>query len=103
MFAWSMSQGLANHPVVSHSFEPADPWEVDTPHGRGIVLYVTVYGAYANDLFCVANKEDGRIRHYQTDQISLCTNYTMNVHVPPGTPLHLNGDGRPAAGLNSTH
>jgi hypothetical protein len=101
-----MSQGLTSHPTVSHSFEPADPWEVDTPHGRGIVLYVTVYGAYANDLFCVATKEDGRIRHYQTDQISLCTNYTMNVHLPPGgnSPSDTgNGNGRHPAALNGRH
>ena len=70
------------HPVASHSFEPSDPWEVETPHGRGVVLYITVYGAYANDLFCVANKEDGRIRHYQTDQISLTRNYTLQLNVP---------------------
>jgi hypothetical protein len=78
-----MHNGSApSHPVVAHSFEPADPWEVETPHGRGVVLYVTVYGAYANDLFCVANKEDGRIRHYQTDQISLTRNYTLQLNVP---------------------
>jgi hypothetical protein len=78
-----MTNGSASpHPAASHSFEPTDPWEVETPHGRGIVLYVTVYGAYANDLFCVANKEDGRIRHYQTDQISLTRNYTLQLNVP---------------------
>ena len=65
-----------------HSFEPSDPWEVDTPHGLSVVLYVTVYGAYSNDLFCVANKEDGRIRHYQTDQIQLTRNWTLSVNVP---------------------
>jgi hypothetical protein len=83
-----------------HSFEPADPWEVDTPHGCGVVLYVTVYGAYSNDLFCVANKEDGRIRHYQTDQIRLTRNWTLGVNVPAavtlnghqaGVPAHANG------------
>ena len=77
-----------------HSFEPSDPWEVDTPHGRGVVLYVTVYGAYSNDLFCVANKEDGRIRHYQTDQVQLTRNYTLTVNVPHLENGHANGNGK---------
>jgi hypothetical protein len=78
-----------------HSFEPTDPWEVDTPHGIGVVLYVTVYGAYSNDLFCVANKEDGRIRHYQTDQIQLTRNWTLSVNVPTAAQGHrANGNGK---------
>lgn len=85
------------HATVPHSFEPSDPWEVDTPHGRGVVLYVTVYGAYSNDLFCVANKEDGRIRHYQTDQIQLTRNWTLTVNVPApvsGNRARVNGNGK---------
>lgn len=80
-----------------HTFEPSDPWEVDTPHGVGVVLYVTVYGAYSNDLFCVANKEDGRIRHYQTDQIQLTRNWTLSVNLPAAAArngYHASGNGK---------
>lgn len=54
-----------------HTFEPHDSWEVETPHGSGIVLYVTIYGIHTNDIWAVANKEDGQIRHYQTVQLFL--------------------------------
>ena len=88
---------MPSHASATHSFEPSDPWEVDTPHGMGVVLYVTVYGAYANDLFCVASKEDGRIRHYQTDQIRLTRNWTLTVNVPPSAKANghrANGNGK---------
>lgn len=71
-------------PSGMHSFELRDPIEVDTPHGRGIVLYITVYGVHGNDMWCVANKTDGRIRHYETTQLQLAFNgaIAMNPPVP---------------------
>ena len=44
-----------------HAIEPRDPIEVDSPHGRGIVLYITVYGVHGNDMWCVA-QQGGRAR-----------------------------------------
>jgi len=46
--------------------EPRDAMEVETPHGKGIVIYITIMGSFQNDIWCVANKQDGQIRHYQT-------------------------------------
>jgi hypothetical protein len=65
-----------------HSFELRDPIEVDTPHGRGVVLYITVYGVHGNDMWCVANKQDGRMRHYETTQIQLAFNGALNMNPP---------------------
>jgi hypothetical protein len=67
---------------VVHSFEPRDPIEVETPHGLGIVLYITVYGVHGNDMWCVANKADGRMRHYDTTQLKLAYNGVLNLNCP---------------------
>jgi hypothetical protein len=65
-----------------HSFEPRDPIEVETPHGLGIVLYITVYGVHGNDMWCVANKKDGRLRHYDTVQLKLAYNGVLGLNKP---------------------
>jgi hypothetical protein len=77
-----------------HSIEPRDPIEVDSPHGRGIVLYITVYGVHGNDMWCVANKEDGRMRHYETTQLKLAFNGALDLNrLPARTVLRTNGTG----------
>jgi hypothetical protein len=63
-----------------HTFEPRDPMEVVTPHGPGIVLYITVYGAQANDIWCVASKKDGQILHYQTKQLKLAPSGVLGMN-----------------------
>ncbi len=65
-----------------HTFEPRDPLEVETPHGLGIVLYITVYGVHGNDMWCVANKGDGRLRHYDTVQLKLAYNGVLGLNKP---------------------
>lgn len=59
--------------------EPRDTIEVETPHGPGIVLYVEIRGPLMNDLWCVANKADGILRHYQTVQLKLSPNLTLDI------------------------
>lgn len=66
-----------------HTFEPKDPIEVITPHGLGIVVYVTVYGPHANDLWCIATKSDGQLRHYQTIQIQLAESGVIGMNEKP--------------------
>jgi hypothetical protein len=63
-----------------HTFEPKDPIEVITPHGPGIVIYVTVYGPHANDIWCIATKADGQLRHYQTIQVQLAESGVLNMN-----------------------
>lgn len=66
-----------------HTFQPRDPIEVETIHGRGIVLWVTIYGAFANDIWTIAIKSDGQIRHYQTIQLKLSESGVLGMNEKP--------------------
>ena len=48
----------------------------------GLVLYITVYGVHCNDLWCVAIKSNGRMRHYETTQLKLAFNGAMGINNP---------------------
>lgn len=54
---------------------------INTPHGLGQVLFIIDYGIHLNSIWVVANKEDGRIRHYDTNQITLERNYTIDFNL----------------------
>ena len=54
---------------------------VDTPHGEGIALLLIDYGVNHNTVWVVANKVDGRIRHYDSNQISLSKNCTLDLKI----------------------
>jgi hypothetical protein len=77
-----MSPAKRSPAANTHSFEPSDPLEVETPHGIGVVLYITVYGVHGNDMWCVANKADGRMRHYETTQLKLAFNGVLGLNRP---------------------
>jgi hypothetical protein len=53
---------------------------VNTPHGEGIALFIIDYGIQINTIWVVANIKDGIIRHYDSNQISLATNYTIGIN-----------------------
>ena len=74
-----------------HSFEPRDPIEVETPHGRGFVIYITIYGVHGNDMWCVANKQDGRLRHYETTQLRMAYNGVLELNKPVADGQHSDG------------
>jgi len=52
-----------------------------TPHGEGLALLVIDYGINQNTIWVVANKEDGAIRHYDSNQIFLCKNNTIDLNI----------------------
>jgi hypothetical protein len=54
---------------------------VMTPHGEGLVVLVIDYGVNHNTVWVIANKEDGRIRHYDSNQISLSKNCTIDLNL----------------------
>lgn len=54
---------------------------VDTVHGIGIVLFLIDYGPQANTIWIVANEEDGAIRHYDSNQIKLSKNCTIDLNL----------------------
>lgn len=53
---------------------------VNTPHGKGIALLVIDYGPQQNTIWVVALKESGQIKHYDSNQITLEVNYTLDLN-----------------------
>ena len=51
---------------------------VTTPHGDGIVLFLIDYGMQNNTVWVVALQDNGVIMHYDSNQINLCYNNTIN-------------------------
>jgi len=56
------------------------PVPVTTPLGKGMAMYATDSGAFANDVWTVA-LADGRIRHFRTDQLTIEKNSTWGVSI----------------------
>ncbi len=52
---------------------------VETPHGDGIVLFLIDYGPHENTIWCVALESDGRILHYNSNQLRFCKNSTFEI------------------------
>jgi hypothetical protein len=50
---------------------------VNTPHGKGQVLFLIDYGIHQNTIWVVTLKEDGRIKHYDSNQITVEINHTI--------------------------
>jgi hypothetical protein len=50
---------------------------VNTPHGKGQALFLIDYGIHQNTIWVVTLKEDGRIKHYDSNQITVEINHTI--------------------------
>ena len=55
------------------------PIPVVTPMGDGWTVYVRDGGTFANDIWCVALKDGGRIMHFQSSQIRMHVNATAEI------------------------
>ncbi len=53
---------------------------VDTPHGEGIAILIIDYGIHQNTIWVVADKNNGRVRHYDSNDIKLSTNHTLGIN-----------------------
>jgi hypothetical protein len=53
---------------------------VETPHGDGVVLFIMDYGVQHNTIWIVSLESDGCIKHYDSSQIKVCQNYTLNLN-----------------------
>ena len=53
---------------------------VETPHGEGLPLFLIDYGPQLNTVWVVANRENGVIRHYDSNQIKLTVNHTLEIN-----------------------
>ena len=63
-----------------HEFQST--YWVDTPHGEGIAILIIDYGIHQNTIWVVANKDNGRVRHYDSNDIKLSINNTINLNDP---------------------
>jgi hypothetical protein len=54
---------------------------VNTSHGLGQALFLIDYGIHQNTVWVVSLKESGKIKHYDSTQISIERNYTINFNL----------------------
>lgn len=59
-----------------------NPWiEVVTVHGAGWAMFIIDYGLNLNSCWVVVTKKDGRIRHYDSNDVTVDVNYTYKINV----------------------
>lgn len=54
---------------------------VTTPHGDGQVLFLIDYGVHENTIWVVALEADGVVKHYNSNDIKICKNNTININI----------------------
>jgi hypothetical protein len=65
--------------MTSHSIQLDPPIEVIVDHGNGWAIFYTDYGPGLNAVWTVALDADGSIKHYQTIEVRLRSNYTFGL------------------------
>lgn len=53
---------------------------VDTPLGRGQTLFLIDYGMHQNTCWVVALEKDGIVKHFDCNDIIICTNFTYHIN-----------------------
>lgn len=53
----------------------------ETPLGIGQALFLIDYGCHENTIWVLAMRNDGKIKHFNSNQISLTTNYTLEFNL----------------------
>lgn len=59
---------------------------VETPHGTGQALFLIDYGPHENTVWIIALQKNGKVKHYNSNQISLIPNHTFNLAVEDQLP-----------------
>lgn len=54
---------------------------VNTEFGEAQVLFIMDYGIHRNTIWVCASFEDGKIRHFDTNQITVTSNHTLNFNI----------------------
>ena len=54
---------------------------VNTPFGEAQVLFIIDYGIHRNTIWVCSSFEDGKIRHFDTNQITVTINQTLNFNM----------------------
>ena len=55
---------------------------VNTPFGEAQALFLIDYGIHRNTIWVCASFEDGKIRHLDSNQITITINYTLDFNNP---------------------
>jgi len=54
---------------------------VETPFGEAQVLFIMDYGIHRNTIWICSTFSDGKIRHFDTNQITLSSNHTLGFNL----------------------
>jgi len=54
---------------------------VNTPLGRGHTIFIIDYGMHQNSCWVVALEKDGIVKHFDSNDIIVCTNYTYHINM----------------------
>lgn len=54
---------------------------VETPFGEAQVLFIMDYGIHRNTIWICSTFSDGKIRHFDTNQITLTSNHTLGFNL----------------------
>ena len=53
---------------------------VDTPLGIGHAIFIIDYGMHQNSCWVVALENNGVVKHFESNDIIVCTNYTYHIN-----------------------
>ena len=53
----------------------------NTPFGEAQVLFIIDYGVHRNSMWVCASFSDGKIRHFDSSQISVTINHTLDFNM----------------------
>jgi len=59
---------------------------LETPLGDGQALFLLDNGPHENVTFIVALQKDGQLKHFTSEQVKLCPNYTYGINVGDKKP-----------------
>ena len=54
---------------------------VDTPLGKGHAIFLIDYGMHQNTCWVVALESNGIVKHFDCNDIIVCTNFTYNINI----------------------
>jgi hypothetical protein len=59
---------------------------VNTPHGKGLALFIIDYGLHANTIWIVSLFESGEVKHYDSRDIRVERNWTVEFNLNDEKP-----------------
>lgn len=53
---------------------------VETPLGKGHAIFIIDYGMHQNSCWVVTLEQNGIVKHFDSNDIIVCTNYTYHIN-----------------------